>query len=163
MTETKQTAEERLAQGDRPLSLSECATLLNMRRPNVAKFLARRNVEPAFPKASGYFWWESDVKRVKEERESDPARMAADERRRESARRRAAGEVAPVEEPEEQVRLGKTQRDLMLTMLRRPVEQTDANRFSLLRLRKRGYCERIESGRWALTSEGRRVAAGIES
>jgi hypothetical protein len=48
--------------GDTPGAVTEeAADLLHMKRSNVAKFLARRGVNPAFSKAQGYFWWESDI------------------------------------------------------------------------------------------------------
>jgi hypothetical protein len=159
-TERPRTADERLAAGETFLSLSQCAEILHMKRPNVAKFLARRGIEPAVAKAQGYFWWSGDVERVKSEREADDRRMDADRRRRETALARRHGE--PVEPMPEIVRLGGTQRTLMEEMLRRPVHQTDTTRFALLRLRKRGYCDRIgEDGTWALTAQGREVAGNL--
>jgi hypothetical protein len=151
------------AEPRRVLSLSESAERLRMKRPNVAKFLARRGVEPAFSKAQGYFWWEDEIERVKAEREADATRMAADERRRRSAlaRRGEAGHETP---PPELPRLGATQRGVLVEMLRRPVEPTDEVRFALRRLAQRGLAERVPGERlFTLTGEGRRVAAEVES
>jgi predicted DNA-binding transcriptional regulator AlpA len=164
-TATKSTR-ERLNDGERVLSLSEVAERLRMKRPNVAKFLARRGVEPAFPKAQGYFWWESDVERVKAEREADPDRMAADARRRRTAVARAGGEADQEETPPEVDvnRLGITQQLLLQEMLRRPVPP-DGNtaRSALRRLALRGLAERVPGERvYQLTPLGRRAAAEVQ-
>jgi hypothetical protein len=143
----------------RVLSLSEAADRLHMKRSNVAKFLARRGVRPAFSKAQGYFWWESDIDRVKAEREADEARMAADEKRRQAAIH-GGQHREPV--PSEISRLGRTQRDLLTTMLRRPVvASSDAERLALRRLVQRGLAERIdgEGGSHRLTDTARSLVA----
>lgn len=150
----------------RVLSLSEAAEVLHMKRPNVAKFLARRGVSPAIEKASGYFWWEADILRVKAEREADERRMGSDRRRRASALARAAGGEAGREMPPPEIpRLGRTQRDLLTSMLRRPVVPTvdGPERFALRRLAQRGLATPIEGERgFTLTDEGRRVAAEVD-
>lgn len=143
----------------RVLSLSEVADRLNMKRPNVAKFLARREVEPAFSKAQGYFWWESDIERVRLEREADATKMDADCRRRESALGGRAEPVAPL--PPELARLGESQKRLAAELLRRPVRPAiEADRFALRRLRGRGLAERVEGepGLWTATALLRRLA-----
>lgn len=163
MTETAERSTRKRVKEERPLSLSEVAEILHMKRPNVAKFLARRGVEPAFAKAQGFFWWESDILKVKAEREADEERMAADAQRRRSAQARVRGEV-PAEPPRPEVRLGERQTAVMLQLLRRPVAPTDEVRFSLLRLAKRGLVERFEVDgvrRYRLTDEGRRVAGSL--
>lgn len=145
----------------RVLSLSEAADRLHMKRSNVAKFLARRGVKPAFSKAQGYFWLESDIAHVKREREADKERMAADEKRR-----RAAIEGGQRREPvpPEISRLGRTQRDLLLAMLRRPVTpDNDAERLAMRRLVQRGLAERIdgEGGAHQPTNTARTLAAQL--
>ena len=146
----------------RVLSLSEVAARLNMKRPNVAKFLARRGIEPAFEKAQGYFWWEADIARVKAERETDPDRMEADARRRESALRGRDGRTPPP--PPELARLGASQRRLLGELVRRPVRpEVEADRFALRRLRQRGLAVTVdgEPGTWALTADGRKLAGHL--
>lgn len=145
----------------RVLSLSEAADRLHMKRSNVAKFLARRGVTPAFSKAQGYFWWESDIVRVKEEREADEKRMAADEKRRRAA---VEGGVKREPIPPELSRLGATQRDLLSTMLRRPYSPAnDAERLALRRLASRGLAEPVpgERGAHQLTATARGLAARL--
>lgn len=144
----------------RVLSLSEVAATLGMKRPNVAKFLARRGVEPAIEKAQGYFWWAADIERVKQEREADTDRIAADRRRSETARR-GPGEQAPPTPPE-LAKLGVSQKRLLGELMRRPVKPAvEADRFALRRLRGRGLVAVVEGepGTWALTPDGRRLAA----
>lgn len=138
----------------RVLSLSEAADRLRMKRSNVAKFLARREVQPAFSKAQGYFWWEADIERVKAEREADEKRMAADERRRRAA---VEGGVQREPVPQEIARLGSTQRDLLLTMLRRPYATNgDAERLAMRRLVSRGLAEPVPGERaFQLTARAR--------
>lgn len=146
----------------RVLSLSEVAERLNMKRPNVAKFLARRGVSPAFEKAQGYFWWEADIERVKAEREADERRMAADAKRRESAVRGRRVERDPV--PPELARLGSTQKRLLGELLRRPVKpEVESDRFALRRLRGRGLVVTLDDapGTFALTDEGRSLAGQL--
>lgn len=142
----------------RVLSLSEAAERLNMKPPNVAKFLARREVKPALAKAQGYFWLESDIERVKGEREADEARMAADERRR-----RAALEGAAPREPREpKPRVGGHQADLLTTLLSKPVTPgSNAERLALRRLRLRGLVEAADDGAFQLTDAGRELAGRL--
>jgi hypothetical protein len=145
----------------RVLSLSEAADLLRMKRSNVAKFLARRGVNPAFTKAQGYFWWEADILRVKEEREADTERMAADEKRRRAA---VEGGIHREPVPPEIARLGRTQRDLLQSMLRRPTTAaSDKERLALRRLVSRGLVEPVpgERGVHQLTSTARALAAQL--
>jgi hypothetical protein len=146
----------------RVLSLSEAAERLNMKRSNVAKFLARRGINPAFAKAQGYFWWEADIDRAKREREADRQRMAADAKRRRAAIHGAEHTREPV--PPEIARLGATQRRILKDMLRRPVhEQTDSTRLALRRLRERGLVEPIPGTRthYQLTQVGRAAAGRL--
>lgn len=145
----------------RLLSLSEVADVLHMKRPNVAKFLARRGVQPAYAKAQGYFWNADDIERVKAEREQDEARMAADRKRRASAVARQAGEVESEPPPPELARLGPTQRRLLGELARRPVKpEVEADRFALRRLRQRGLARDVAdaAGTFALTDDGARLA-----
>lgn len=137
----------------RVLSLSEAADVLHMKRSNVAKFLARRGVVPAFTKAQGYFWWEADIQRVKAEREADTTKMAADAKRRHAA---VHGGIERKVIPPELARLGATQRMLLTTMLRRPgVATSDAERLALRRLRERGLVEPVEGERGTFQLVGR--------
>jgi hypothetical protein len=156
-------ARSRVATGERVLSLSECAERLRMKRSNVAKFLARRGVEPAFPKAQGYFWWASDIERVKAEREADERRMTADEKRRHAALHgRAEARAEPP--PPELRRIGATQRAVLSELLRRPVRpETDAERLALRRLRERGLVESVpgERGVYQLNTVGRAAAVRL--
>lgn len=146
----------------RVLSLSEVAERLNMKRPNVAKFLLRRGIMPQFTKASGYFWNEVTIDAVKAEREADEARMAADDRRREGA---LVGARPRVRRPPELVRLGATQRDLLDRLAERPVHGTnDSDRLALRRLRERGLVEPVPNARrgtYQLTAKGRGAAAKL--
>lgn len=141
----------------RVLSLSEAAERLGMKPPNVAKFLARRNVAPAFAKGQGYFWREEDIDRVKAEREADEARMAADEKRR-----RAALEGAQPREPRERKpRVGGHQAELLNQLLRRPMAPgSNAERLALRRLRLRGLVK-AEDGMFQLTDAGRELAGQL--
>jgi len=159
--ETASTARDRIESGERVVSLSEAADLLRMKRPNVAKFLARRGVEYAFPKAQGYFWWESDILRVKAEREADKARMAADEQRRSSALHGRPPE--PERRPPELAHLGETQRELALVLLRHPVPYPkDSRRFALRRLRQRGLVEEVPAESvWQATPRLREIASWL--
>lgn len=144
MTSIEASPRERVAAGQKVLSLSEAAAVLGMKRPNVAKFLARRGVEPAFPKAQGYFWWEDDILRVKAEREADSARMAVDERRRRSALHGRPEEEPP---PPELAHLGRTQREVLSELVLHPIPRPqDARRFALLRLVRRGLAEERDAG-----------------
>lgn len=148
----------------RVLTLSETADRLNMKRSNVAKFLARRGVQRAFAKRVGYFWYEDAIDQVKAEREADEERMAADERRRESALRRADGQPAPEPVRTPSVRLGRTQRDLMEELRERPARPSnDARRLALRRLRERGLVENTpgERGLYQLTDSGLEVAGQL--
>jgi hypothetical protein len=144
---------------ERVLSLSESADILNMKRSNTAKFLARRNVRPKFQKAQGSFWLEADILRVKAEREADPDRMAADERRRRAALRRAGQDPDWVTLP---VRVGRTQREVLAGLLRRPlvvVSAPEADRMAARRLMSRGFVEAVpEEGVVVLTDAGREIA-----
>lgn len=146
----------------RVLSLSEAASRLNMKRSNVAKFLARRSVEPAFAKAQGYFWWEADIERVKAEREADKARMKADAKRRRAALKRT-GEVPVTVPPPELARLGERQKLMLGELLRHPVAPgDDATRLALRRLRDRGLVEKVQgTGTYQLTTTGREAAVQL--
>lgn len=146
----------------RVLSLAEVAERLNMKRPNVAKYLARHGIRPAFAKASGYLWHEADIERIKAQREADEAKLAADERRREAALRNSDGTAAPVP-PQAALRLGRTQREVMERLAQRPVRpENDAVRLALRRLRERDLVEAAgERGLYQLTDEGRDVAAAL--
>lgn len=156
MTETR----ERVAGGEGVMSLTKAAVLLRMKRTNVAKFLHRRGIEPAFPKEQGYFYWTDDIMRAKEEREADTARMAADEKRRQSALRRQGVRNGPV--PKSISRMGRTQREMLATLLVRTiVPSTDSERLALQRIAQRGLAERIEGGAYALTTAGREAAAAL--
>lgn len=142
----------------RVLSLSEAAERLNMKPPNVAKFLARRGVEPAFAKAQGYFWNEADIDRVKGEREADEARMAADERRRQAALEGAA----PREEREPKPRVGGHQAELLTTLMSKPIApSSNAERLALRRLRLRGLVTAEPNGPFQLTDAGRELAGRL--
>lgn len=156
------TTRDRVEGGERLLSLSEAADVLKMKRPNVAKFLARRGIKPAVPKAQGYFWWAADIERAKREREADKARMAADAQRRESALHGRRREPSP---PPELARLGRAQREVLSELLRHPIPRPqDARRFALLRLAKRGLAEELtgEAGSvFALTEQGRALAGHL--
>lgn len=146
----------------RVLSLSEAAERLNMKRSNVAKFLARRNVQPAFAKAQGYFYWEDDIDRVKREREADTRRMAADNKRRRAAL--GSGEIRSEPVPPELSRLGATQRALLGELLRRPVRpDTDAKRLALRRLAERGLAGPMPDtpGTYLITPTGRSAAGRL--
>ncbi len=164
MTEAQATpgsARDRVAAGERVLSLSEAADVLHMKRPNVAKFLARRGIEPAFPKAQGYFWWVSDVERAKAEREADKERLAADERRRRSA---IDGPPPPPESPPPEVaRLGRTERAVLAELLRHPIPYPkDSRRFALRRLRQRGLAVQVPAEEtWQLSDRGRELAGWL--
>lgn len=146
---------------DRVLSLSEVADLLDMKRPNVAKYLARKGIRPKFAKAQGYFWDAAEVERVKAEREADEELMAV------NARRRAAALGNPLPPPErpvprapEAARLGPRQRELLLEMEQRPgTPIDDARRLVLRRLRLRGLVEPVPGERklYQLTEAGRRA------
>jgi hypothetical protein len=161
MTDQATTMRDRIADGERVVSLSEAAELLRMKRPNVAKFLARRGVEPAFAKAQGYFWWLADVERAKAEREADEERMAVDARRRETAIHGRPPEPPPP--PPELSRLGETQRELALILLRHPVPYPkDARRFALRRLRQRGLAVQVPGEEtWQATPRLREIAGWL--
>lgn len=155
------TEPESTAPAPRVMSLSEVADLMDMKRPNVAKFLARRGVRPMFAKAQGYFWDAAEVERVKAEREADDDLMAANERRRAAA---LGLEMPPrPEEPQrmpEAARLGPRQRELLQEMEQRPgTPVDDAQRLVLRRLRLRGLVEPVPGERklYQLTDLGRRV------
>lgn len=146
----------------RVLSLSEVAERLGMKPPNVAKFLARRGIEPVLAKAQGYFWAEDAIERVKAEREADEARMAAD------ARRRKAALEGPAErEPREpKPRVGGRQAELLEAMLRRPISADDnATRLAIRRLRLRGFVKATRTANggavYQLTEAGREVAGRL--
>jgi hypothetical protein len=156
MTETTDTP--------RVLSLSESAERLNMKRSNVGKFLARRNVQPAFSKAQGYFYWEADIDRVKAEREADKERMAADAKRRRSALAGHGKLQEVVSVPPELARLGATQRALLSELLRHPVKpETDAERLAMRRLRQRGFVSPVATAEdsFDLTVDGRTAAGHL--
>jgi hypothetical protein len=139
----------------RVLSLSEVAARLRMKPSNVAKYLNRHGVRPAFEKSQGYFWWEAAIDELVERRAGD---TEAIEKRRRGALEGAAPRVpAPP-----RVRLGEHQRALMETMLRRPVPVTNnADRLALRRLRLRGLVEQLEGERelraFKLTELGRQA------
>jgi hypothetical protein len=178
---------ERVEAGERLLSLSEVAAILKMKRPNTAKFLVRRGIKPAMEKASGYFWWEADILRVKKEREADTERMASDAKRRAAALRRINGEAATESQHQEMVdaltavdgraadaaakpvRLGKTQKAVLLELLRHPItDPDDSQRLALRRLKPLGYVESMDDATgkkkvWVLTDEGRREAAEVQA
>jgi hypothetical protein len=157
-------ARDRVAAGERVLSLSEAADLLHMKRSNTGKFLRRRGVEPAFPKAQGYFYWAADIERVKAEREANEERMAADARRRESALNRTRGEVNTGPPPPEVERLGPAQRAVLSELVRKPLPVTGENRFTIHRLRQRGLVDYVPGAtpRTAqLTAEGGRLAGWL--
>jgi hypothetical protein len=146
----------------RVLSLSEIADLMDMKRPNVAKWLARKGIQPKFAKAQGYFWDADEVERAKAEREADEELMAV------NARRRAAALGNPLPPPErpvsttppEAARLGPRQKELLLEMEQRPgVPVDDARRLVLRRLRLRGLVEAVPGERklYQLTDAGRRA------
>jgi hypothetical protein len=145
----------------RVLTLAEVATRLNMSRSNVAKFLARRDVSPWLKKAQGYFWREEDIERVKAEREADPERMAADERRRQAALRGPAPKPERLPVP----RLGPTQKAVLKAMRERPGSSGDgdATRMALMRMRERGLVEAVEGerGLYSLTPLGLEVAGKL--
>jgi|SRR5262245_35851721 len=151
---------------ERLLSLSEVADYMDMKRPNVAKFLTRRGVRPAYVKAQGYFWHEADIRRVKEEREAEPGLMEANERRRASALGLEAP-PRPAAEPRrmpEAARLGPKQRELLAEMEQRPgIPVDDARRLVLRRLRLRGLVEAVpgEAKLYQLTDLGRRVVEAL--
>lgn len=142
----------------RVLTLSEVAERLNMKRSNVAKFLARRGIQPSLAKASGYLWREDLIDAVKADREADEARMAADARRREGA---LHGAAVPSRQPPELQRLGSTQRELLARLCERPVRPiSNSDRLALRRLRERGLVALVpgERGIYQLTPEGGRTA-----
>jgi hypothetical protein len=151
---------------ERVLSLSEVADLMDMKRPNVAKFLARKGVRPKFAKAQGYFWDAAEIERIKAEREADADLMAANERRRAAA---LGLDAPPREEPEparppEAARLGPKQRELLLEMEQRPgIPVSDQRRLVLRRLRLRGLVEPVpgEAKLYQLTDVGRRVVDAL--
>jgi hypothetical protein len=149
----------------RVLSLAEVADRLDMKRPNVAKFLARHGIEPAFAKASGYLWFEEDIERIKAQREADAERLAADQRRREAALRRNQNTVEPAPvPPAAAIRLGRTQREVLERLAQRPVRaENDAVRLAMRRLRERHLVAAVpgERGLYALTDEGRSAAAAL--
>lgn len=154
-------ARDRIAAGERVVSLSEAAERLRMKRPNVAKFLGRRGIEPAFPKAQGYFWWEADIERARREREADKARMAADARRRESALN--GPPERPESPPPEVARLGRTELLVLGELLRHPMPYPkDSRRFALRRLRRRGLVAQVpDESTWQLSARGRELASWI--
>jgi len=144
---------------ERVYSLAEIADLLNMKRSNVAKFLARRGVQPKFAKAQGYLYDAAAIEHVKAEREGDAERMAADERRRQAA---LHGPLRPPRPP--MPRLGATQRQVLEHLRARPGHyENDAVRLALMRLRTRGYAEPVpgERGLWRLTPEGLDLAGRL--
>lgn len=144
----------------RVLSLAEVAERLDMKRPNVAKYLARHGITPAFAKASGYLWHEADIERIKAQREADEAKLAADQRRREGALRNNTATVPP----QASLRLGRTQREVLERLAQRPVRpENDAVRLAMRRLRERHLVEGApgERGLYQLTTEGRAAAAAL--
>lgn len=152
------------AELERVLQLSEIAVRLEMKRSNVAKFLARRGVRPIIAKSSGYLWREEDIERVKAEREADAERMDADRRRRESAVRRVDGQPGPPVEHVPGPRLGRTQRDLVEELTERPRTATgESRRHAMRRLRFRGLVEAVPGERnlYQLTDSGREIAGQL--
>lgn len=148
----------------RVLSLAEVAERLDMKRPNVAKYLARHGIEPAFAKASGYLWHEADIERIKAEREANAEKLAADQRRREGALRNVDGNNAAPVPPAAALRLGRTQREVLARLAERPVRaENDAVRLALRRLRERGLVSAVpgERGLYGLTDEGRSAASAL--
>jgi hypothetical protein len=161
MSDVEQTPRERVESGEKLLSLSEIATVMRMKKANVARYLARHGIDPAMAKAAGYWWWESDILRVKAEREADTKQMASNERRRESA---VKGEQQNGGLPAKYWRLGAAQRKQLVELLRRPVSPTiEAHRLALRRLEPWGLVESeqdVDKVTWySLTDEGRKVAA----
>lgn len=143
------------------LSNNQVAARLQMKRPNVSKFLMRRGIRPAAKKAHGYFWSVEDVERVKVEREADEAQMAADRKRRETALRRQGGEPEPEVHPAA-ARLGERQQAVLRALRERPLKSTnEATRAAFRRLSERGLVHQIEEGAWALTILGQDVAATL--
>lgn len=139
----------------RVLSLTESAARLRMKPSNVAKYLARHGVQPYIVKAQGYFWREEDIEAMVAQRD---ATEPDTERKRRAAR--DGGQPRPQGTP--RVRLGPHQRDLMLTMLRRPQTVTDnATRLALRRLRMRGLVEQTEPQVFTLTDAGREAVVDL--
>jgi hypothetical protein len=150
---------------ERVLSLSEVADLMDMKRPNVAKYLARKGIRPKFAKAQGYLWSAAEVERAKAEREADESLMAANERRRASALGMPTpAPEPPIRRPPEAARLGPKQRELLVEMEQRPgIPVSDARRLVLRRLRLRGLVEMVPGERrlFQLTETGRRVVDSL--
>jgi hypothetical protein len=152
---------------ERVLSLSEVAELMDMKRPNVAKYLARKGIRPKFVKAQGYLWDAAQIERLKAEREADAELMAANERRRASALGLAPpprDEPGPARLPEA-ARLGPRQKELLLWLESRPAAPVDdKRRLVLRRLRLRGLVEPVPGERklYQLTELGMRIAGELE-
>lgn len=157
-TEAAPTARERVESGERVVSLSEAAAILGMKRPNTAKFLARRKIRPAFPKAQGYFYWLSEIEEAKRQRDADKAKLEADARRRSSALH--GPPPAPVAPPPEVARMGDRQREVARVLLRHPIPYPkDPSRFALRRLRLRGLAEQVPGeDAWQATDRLRELA-----
>lgn len=148
----------------RVVSLSEIATLLGMKRSNVAKFLARRGIAPAIEKAQGYFWWADEIEKVKAEREADTAKLEADRKRRATALRGRAPE--PEVLPPALKRMGARERSMLAELMLRPVTpRSDASRRAALRrLSDRGLCQVIPGSTpitYALTSKGAEAGGAL--
>jgi hypothetical protein len=97
---------------------------------------------------------------VKEEREADTERMAADEKRRRAADRRRSSTAS--RSHRRFSRLGRTQRDLLQTMLRRPVAASSTRSgWRCAGSCSRGLAERIdgEGGSHRLTDTARSLVA----
>ncbi len=146
------------------VGVSEAATILvGMQRSNVANFLDRRITPYAVrPDGRGKLWRREDVERVKAEYDADEAKVAADNRRRASAR----GEPSPprpAPEPREpRVVIGPRQRLAMELMVDGPLVPTeyveaDQLRTAIWRLAERGFVRVVEDSprSYALTEEGR--------
>ena len=162
--EEEGTPRERIASGEQVLSLSQIGDRLAMKRSNVAKFLARRGILPAFPKAQGYFWWESDIEAVRKEREADEEKMSADEKRRRAALARVDGK--PRRDAKLPKGIGPTQATLLRELMARPrVPATRAEGEAFRRLKARGLANFILDGDgrrvWRLTPAGFRVASRL--
>ena len=140
----------------RLLNLVEVGERLNMKKSNVAKFLARRGIEPSYTKAQGNLWREDVIEAVKAEREADAERMAADEKRRTAALRNVNGSATVEAEESSTIRLGPTEREVLELLLERPQLTTNRHRNAARRLRLRGLVERVagEQQTYRLTGRG---------
>jgi hypothetical protein len=146
------------AETPRVLSLTEVGNRLRMKPSNVAKFLARHGVKPAFVKGQGYLWAEEDIERLRAAREADVEKRAADERRREAAL------SGPPPAVIDSVRLGKHQQQILVRLRQRPMRAAgDSERLALRRLVIRGLAEQVpgEDGNYQLSERGREVAAAL--